>query len=227
MKLKILLYLMYSNEFKIMLTLFVLLLIYVIYKNKSLEKMTDDSTFSPVHLTAIKNLGSVAASMISADGGTLTLPYNVKVNGKLDINSSLTTNNESIRLTVWNGKAYLQTNQDTWTFANTYSSGGTKNLENVNNLTASGNLSTSGNADVGGTLTTNNGEIRITTSGDTAFLQTSKSEWRFADISSWSGNKNLVNAKINGKDILYKEKYYKMNLSHGDVANNNDDMKFS
>ena len=143
---------MYSNEFKILFVLILLHIVYSYFKNKSLEKMTDDSTFSPVHLTAIRNLGNVAASMISADGGTLTLPYNVKVNGKLDINSSLTTNNESVRLTVWNGKAYLQTNQDTWTFADIYSANGTKNLENVKKLYVSDNISASGNITASGKL---------------------------------------------------------------------------
>lgn len=84
---------MYTSEFKILFSLIITLFLYVSYKNNSLEKMTSSGTptqqdiVSQENLLAIKNLGLLAGNMISQDGGTLTLPYNLTVNN-LNVNSS-------------------------------------------------------------------------------------------------------------------------------------------
>lgn len=73
------------------------LILYLVFKNKSLEKMTSSGTpsqqdiVSSENLLAIKNLGKLAQQMISPDGGTLTLPYNVNINGDLNMTGKIDT----------------------------------------------------------------------------------------------------------------------------------------
>ena len=66
---------------------------YILYKHKQVEKMTDSTTLSPIHLTAIKNLGLVASSLISPDGDELTLPYKRLIVGNAVIGSWDSDNN--------------------------------------------------------------------------------------------------------------------------------------
>lgn len=67
---------------------------YLFYKNKAIEKMTESTNpsaqtiVSNENLMAIKNLGDLAAEMISPDGNTLTLPYDVEIQGDLNVTST-------------------------------------------------------------------------------------------------------------------------------------------
>ena len=74
---------MYSNEFKIVIFLLLIHIIYSYFKNKSLEKMSNNmNPVSQENLLAIKNLGSLASSILQSNGN-IVLPGNVKVNGEI------------------------------------------------------------------------------------------------------------------------------------------------
>lgn len=68
------------------------LVFYTLYKTKTIEKNTDLNETNireqiksvyQADVQAIKNLGDLASKMINVEGNTLTLPYNVKIEGSL------------------------------------------------------------------------------------------------------------------------------------------------
>lgn len=83
---------MYSSEFKTIILIILIISCIFYLKISTVEKMTDDTSLSQVNLTAIRNLGNIAAEMVDSTTNTLTLPYNVKIEGNLETDDNLIVN---------------------------------------------------------------------------------------------------------------------------------------
>ena len=212
---------MYSNEFKILFVLILINMLYSYFKGKSLEKMTDDSTFSPVHLTAIKNLGNVAASMISADGGTLTLPYNVNITKNLQVNTSGRTGQEPLRIYMGDNK-YYYFNTDRHEIG-IYKNGGTNSGSQYIQLGSFNGTSL---------RVDNTGEIRCkgrihleSTNGGTDKTFTIYNSNDESNLHKEGGGGNVIqimNSKgyVNGKEMLKHKDNIKLKANTNNMVNN-------
>jgi len=92
---------MFSHEFKIILVILGVILIFQFYNKNSIEKMSNGTTPEDIRqivkdvykadVVALKNIGDVAASLLSADKKKLTLPFDeVEISGKLNMKGDIT-----------------------------------------------------------------------------------------------------------------------------------------
>ena len=117
---------------------FVVIVVYLLYRLNVVETMADTSASAireqvkdvyQVDVVAIKNLGDLANQILTADG-KLVLPYDVEIQGNLDIDSSFTAKKGDIRLTTAGGKTFFQSRHNDIIFSDiNQSSAGNKNLQ--------------------------------------------------------------------------------------------------